>query len=143
MGDDADEATRTPHPTVWASLQARDALALIDFLVDIVGFHRVAVYADGATVSHAELAWPEGGGVMLGSYKPNAPWSREPGTAGLYVVTDHPDEVFARVSDAGARIVLELKNEDYGSRGFAIADPEGNLWSFGTYRGEPRPLYSV
>jgi hypothetical protein len=27
---------------------------------------------------------------------------------------------------------------DYGSRDFAARDPEGNRWSFGTYRGEPR-----
>jgi uncharacterized glyoxalase superfamily protein PhnB len=27
---------------------------------------------------------------------------------------------------------------DYGSRDFAAQDPEGNRWSFGTYRGEPR-----
>ena len=27
---------------------------------------------------------------------------------------------------------------DYGSRDFAVRDPEGNRWSFGTYRGEPR-----
>jgi uncharacterized glyoxalase superfamily protein PhnB len=29
-----------------------------------------------------------------------------------------------------------LKDEDYGSRGFTVSDPEGNLWSFGTYAGE-------
>ena len=29
-----------------------------------------------------------------------------------------------------------LRDEDYGSRGFTVKDPEGNIWSFGTYRGE-------
>lgn len=28
-----------------------------------------------------------------------------------------------------------LKDEEYGSRGFTVRDPEGNLWSFGTYGG--------
>jgi uncharacterized glyoxalase superfamily protein PhnB len=32
-----------------------------------------------------------------------------------------------------------MRDEDYGSTGFVVADPEGNLWSFGTYRGEPLP----
>jgi len=34
----------------------------------------------------------------------------------------------------GAEITIELKNEDYGSRGYSARDPEGNHWSFGTYR---------
>ncbi len=36
---------------------------------------------------------------------------------------------------AGAEVVLPLKDEDYGSRGFTVRDPEGNRWSFGTYAG--------
>lgn len=72
-----------PAPAVWPTLQARDANALIDFLVDTVGFIRTAAYADGDQVAHAQLDWPEGGGIMLGSHKPGHDWSREPGTAGL------------------------------------------------------------
>jgi len=34
--------------------------------------------------------------------------------------------------------VEEPNTTDYGSHGFTARDPEGNLWSFGTYRGEPR-----
>jgi uncharacterized glyoxalase superfamily protein PhnB len=52
------------------------------------------------------------------------------------VVTDHPDEVHERAIAAGAELIRPLQDEDYGSRGFTVADPEGNLWSFGTYRGE-------
>jgi uncharacterized glyoxalase superfamily protein PhnB len=29
--------------------------------------------------------------------------------------------------------VRELIDTDYGSREFSVRDPEGNLWSFGTY----------
>ena len=36
---------------------------------------------------------------------------------------------------AGAEVVRGLKDEDYGSRGFTVRDPEGDLSSFGTYRG--------
>jgi uncharacterized glyoxalase superfamily protein PhnB len=39
---------------------------------------------------------------------------------------------------AGAEVVQPLHDTDYGSRDFAVRDPEGNLWSFGTYPGEPR-----
>jgi len=114
-------------------------LALIDFYVDTFGFEKTVVYADGDSVAHAQLDWPEGGGIMLGSHKPGGAWSRQPGTFGAYVVTDHVDELYERVRSAeGATITRELAETDYGSREFACADPEGNLWSFGTYRGEPR-----
>jgi hypothetical protein len=39
---------------------------------------------------------------------------------------------------AGAEIIAEPYDTDYGSHDFSAADPEGNRWSFGTYRGEPR-----
>ncbi|HEX6151857.1 VOC family protein [Nocardioides sp.] len=132
------ETQKAPAPTVWPTLQARDAHALIDFLVDTVGFVKTAVYEDGGKVAHAQLDWPEGGGIMLGSHKPDGEWSREPGTFGAYVVTDRVDDLYAQVTQAGARVVRELADQDYGNREFAIADPEGNLWSFGPYRGEPR-----
>jgi uncharacterized glyoxalase superfamily protein PhnB len=50
-------------------------------------------------------------------------------------VCDDPDAIFARATAAGARVVRGLRDEDYGSRGFTVADPDGNLWSFGTYAG--------
>jgi len=132
------DITKTaPAPTVWPTLQARDAHALIDFLVDTVGFVKTAIYADGDAVAHAQLDWPEGGGIMLGSHQPEGEWSREPGTFGAYVVTDRVDELYAQIQGAGARILRELADQDYGNREFSIVDPEGNLWSFGPYRGEP------
>ena len=125
-------------PSIWPTLQAHDAPALIDFLVGTVGFLRTAVYEDGDRVAHAQLDWPEGGGIMLGSYKPGGDWSREPGTAGGYVVTDKIDALYDRVQTSGATITRPLNTPSYGGREFGVADPEGNQWSFGTYRGEPR-----
>ena len=61
-----------------------------------------------------------------------------PGTFGAYVVTDDVDAVYQRAKAAGAEIIAEPHDTDYGSHDFAAADPEGNRWSFGTYRGEPR-----
>ena len=129
----------TPTPQVWPTLQAHDALALIDFYVETFGFQRTAVYADGPTVGHAQLDWPEGGGIMLGSHKPDADWSTQPGTLAAYAVTDHVDALWQRVHDAhGVTVFRPLASTDYGSVEFAVRDPEGNAWSFGTYRGEPR-----
>lgn len=129
----------TPLPQVWPTLSATDARALITFLVDAFGFIEVAVHGDDHEIVHAELAWPLGGGLMLGSHRPGQAWSRQPGTFGAYVVTDDPDGLHDRAVKAGATIVRELTDTDYGSRDFIARDPEGNLWSFGTYAGEPRP----
>ena len=126
-----------PAPQVWPTLQAHDALALIDFYVETFGFWRTAVYADGATVAHAQLDWPEGGGIMLGSHKPDAEWSTQPGTLAAYAVTDHVEELWQRVEHApGVTVIRPLTSTDYGSREFAVRDPEGNAWSFGTYAGD-------
>lgn len=135
------DPSAAPPPQVWPTLRASDARGLIRFLVDVVGFREAAVYGTDDRVDHAQLNWPAGGGVMLGSARttPDDPWALRPGTFGAYVVTSEPDELYARVVAGGAEITQKLHATDYGSRDFALRDPEGNLWSFGTYRGEPTP----
>jgi uncharacterized glyoxalase superfamily protein PhnB len=130
-----------PPPQVWPTLRATDARALIRFLVDAFGFQETVVYGDGDRVDHAQLSWPPGGGIMLGSVRDSDDddhWPLKPGSFGAYVVTDEPDKLFARATAAGAEILTGLHETDYGSRDFAVRDPEGNRWSFGTYPGEPR-----
>jgi uncharacterized glyoxalase superfamily protein PhnB len=125
-------------PTCWPGLSYDDAPAAIDFLVDVLGFERTFVVpGDGdREVPHAELRWPEGGGVMLGSRSKSTPFADRPaGCGSTYVVTDDVDSVYARAKAAGAKIVRELEDTDYGNHEFSLADAEGNLWSFGTYRG--------
>lgn len=135
--------TTEPAKSVWPTLNCRDARAEIAFLVDAFGFVDALVVpeGDGDLVAHAELLWPEGGGVMLGSAdRDGNEFARRPtGSDSVYVVTDDPDAVHERAVRAGAEVVRELRDEDYGSRGFSVRDPEGNLWSFGTYRGQPAP----
>jgi uncharacterized glyoxalase superfamily protein PhnB len=133
------ETKTPPPPNVWPSLRANDAPALIRFLTEALGFEVTVVHADGNTVHHAELAWPPGGGVMLGSARPgDSVRVTAPGNFSAYVVTADPDALHARAVAHGAKVTQEPHDTDYGSRDFAIADPEGNHWSFGTYPGAPR-----
>lgn len=130
--------TKERTATVWPTLRYRDARAAIRFLVDAFGFEEVASYpgSDDSQVAHAELRWPAGGGVMLGSARDDSVLADlPPGTGSVYVVTDDPDALYERARAAGARIVRELRDEDYGSREFSARDPEGVYWSFGTYAG--------
>jgi uncharacterized glyoxalase superfamily protein PhnB len=133
------ETKTPPPPNVWPSLRANDAHGLIKFLTEALGFEATVVYADGATVHHAELAWPPGGGIMLGSARPgDTSGVTGPGNFSAYVVTDAPDALHVRAVAHGAKVTTEPYDTDYGSRDFAIEDPEGNHWSFGTYPGAPR-----
>lgn len=54
-------------PNVWPCLAYTDARGAIRFLVGTLGFTESACYGEGDTVDHAELTWPYGGGIMLGS----------------------------------------------------------------------------
>lgn len=130
------EQSTSQNPTVHLALQARDAAGLIDFLTDVLGFVLTARYDDGETVAHAELRRPDGlGGVMLGTHREGNPWSREPGSAGAYVVVQDIDALYQQVLEKRAEVIMPLDDTPYGSREFAVRDPEGNLWSLGTYAG--------
>ena len=122
--------------TVWPILNLGDAQSVMVFL-EAIGFQRTLLMEDDGVVSHGEMVWPEGGGVMFGSAnRPGNIFSQAPtGTASIYVVTDDPDGIFARAEAAGAEVVMPLTDQDYGSRDFSVRDPDGNIWSFGTYRG--------
>lgn len=130
----------TTNPSVWLTLQAHDAAALIDFYVEVFGFTLTARYDEEGSdrVAHAELRWPEGvGGLMIGSHKPDGGWTTQPGTAAAYVVTADPGAVYDRVvAHEGATITRQpQQQETYDALEFAVTDPEGNQWSFGTYPG--------
>lgn len=127
--------------SIFPTMHYEDAAAALAFLRDTFGFEVVADHRaadDPERVEHAELRWPEGGGVMLGSVqrKESAIKDLPPGVGSVYVVTTRPDALYERAVAAGAAITHELRDEDYGSRGFTCRDPEGVHWSFGTYAGE-------
>jgi uncharacterized glyoxalase superfamily protein PhnB len=131
----------TTTQRLYPALQYRDAPAAIAWLKDVLGFEerQVCPEPDG-TISHAELAL-EGELIMLGSVKPTN-IAKSPldlgGVAGtVYIGLDTPADVearYERAKRAGAEIVRELTDTDYGSREFGVRDLEGYLWSFGTYR---------
>ena len=130
-----------PTARVWPILTYRDVPAAMSFLGEAFGFQPRVVYAreaDPGIIEHAEMDWPSGGGIMLGTAgKDGTPFGRRPpGNDSVYVVCDDPDALFERVAASHAEIVLGLAEEDHGSRGFTARDREGNLWSFGTYAGE-------
>jgi uncharacterized glyoxalase superfamily protein PhnB len=119
-------------------LRARDARALIRFLVDVVGFEETVVWRRRGRPSCAGR--PLGGGIMLGSARAEDDADRWPLRLNLRRLRRCRTIRRALRTGAagGAEITDRLHTTDYGSRDFAIRDPEGNRWSFAHYRGEPR-----
>ena len=136
---------RSAYAHLIPCLRYRDAPAAIDWLCRHFGFTRHLVVPDEqGGIAHAQLVRGMAM-LMLGSARPGSAGEsdygrlmRQPDQAGgctqsLYLVVRDADALYAQARAAGAQIVIELKDEDYGGRGFSCLDPEGHLWSFGTY----------
>lgn len=126
------------RPNIFPALRYRDADAALTFLKSAFGAQEKSVHrGDDGVIHHAELRFGAGL-VMLGQYSGEG-WmggeSPRPlaSTVSIYVVISDPDQHFAAARSAGAEIVREMADMDYGSREYSVRDPEGNLWSFGTY----------
>lgn len=127
--------------TITPCLAYRDAPAAIEWLCNTFGFTKRAAYPDEqGGIAHAELAFGNGM-IMLGSVRDSAfgRLLRQPDetegrvTQSICVVTSDPDEIHRRAVAAGARILMDIKDESYGGRGFTCADLEGHVWTFGSY----------
>ena len=121
---------------VYPVLVYDDAKAAIDFLERAFGFERKEAHEDEeGRIVHGELRLGDAV-VMVGTRGAGRePFASKPaGEAILYVAVEDTDSHYRRARDAGAEIIYEPVDQEYGSREYAASDPEGNLWSFGSYR---------
>lgn len=131
------EMTNREDRGIWPGLSSDDAPALRRWLAALGFAEGIVVPGDSpGEIRHSEMLWPEGGRVMVSSRGKSDQTFVTTGAASLYVVTRDPDAVHARATAQRARLARELRDEDYGSRGFSVIDPDGNTWSFGTYAGD-------
>jgi uncharacterized glyoxalase superfamily protein PhnB len=133
--------SKAPQAIVIPCLRYRDAPAAIAWLCQTFGFEQQLVVPNpDGTIAHAQLKFGSGM-IMLGSVldtefgrlmkQPDEIGGAE--TQSAYVVVPNADEFYERAKAAGAEIVIEIKDEDYGGRDFSCRDLEGHLWNFGTY----------
>ena len=136
-----DDNTKTSAATVIPTMQFNDAAAAITWLCKAFGFetHLVVSNEDG-TIVHAQLVFGNGM-VMLSSVRKSEfdNFQKPPSALGgvvsqsPYIIVDDADKHYARAVAAGAEIVIEIKDEDYGGRGYFCLDLEGHVWNFGSY----------
>jgi uncharacterized glyoxalase superfamily protein PhnB len=114
-------------------MRYRDGAAAIDFLKRAFGFEERVVYRnDDGTIAHAELSY--GPSILMLGNDRDERYGKRAGQGWLYVAVEDADAHCARALAAGATLLTELHDTDYGSRDYTARDPEGNMWSFGTYR---------
>lgn len=117
------------------TLRYRDAPAAIAFLTSAFGFEaRLVVEGEAGIVDHAQLVLGTGM-VMLGSHRDDE-YGRlvdEGPSSSIYVVVTDVAGHAEQARQAGAEIVMEPTEEDYGGSNYTARDLEGNIWSFGSY----------
>ena len=129
--------------TIIPGLRYEDAPKAIDWLCRAFGFEKqLVVPGEGDSIAHAQLSYGNGM-IMLGSAgKPGAGYEdlvRPPAELGgantqaPYVIVDDCNAHYERARAAGAEIVLDLEDKEYGGRGYTCRDLEGNVWNFGDY----------
>ncbi|MBS4045534.1 MAG: VOC family protein [Alphaproteobacteria bacterium] len=139
----ATQPPETRHPgNLIACLRYRDAPAMIEWLCRHFGFQKKLIVPGGdGKVGHAELCYGTGM-IMLGSLSlendysqhvtvPDAIGGKE--TQTIYVVVPDADLIYARARAGAAEMLIDIRDEAHGGRGFTCRDPEGHIWSFGTY----------
>ena len=122
------------------TLRYREASAAIEWLCQAFGFEKhLVVPGEGRNIAHAQLTYGNGM-IMLGSSRDDEfgklqvpPETRQPVTQSPYIVVENVDAHYARAKAAGAEIVMDIRDEDYGGRGYSARDLEGHLWNFGSY----------
>ena len=133
------KASRT-HGNIIPALHYDDAKAAIEFLCRAFGFEKHAIYQnEDGIVEHAELVLGNGM-IMLGQARDSTygKLTRRPNVIGgvtqsIYIIVPDADLHYARAVAASTEIVMPLEEQDYGGKVYSARDPEGHIWSFGTY----------
>ena len=124
------------------SLRYRKAPAAIEWLCAALGFEKhLVVPGENGSIAHAQLTYGNGM-VMLGSTdhqsefgrlitQPDEIGNRE--TQSCCLIVADADAHYVRAKAAGASIISEIHDNDFGGRGYACRDLEGHHWWIGSY----------
>jgi uncharacterized glyoxalase superfamily protein PhnB len=129
-------------PTLTPSIPYDDAQRGIRWLTDVLGFGVASMFeAPDGSVAFAQLVWRTG--VIYVHTRPPAenPWSVVGPASIALAAADAAtvDRYHARAVAAGADIVRGIHDArtpafPEGSHQFDLRDPEGNLWTVGTFQ---------
>jgi PhnB protein len=120
--------------TVTPYLVAADGLAQLEFVKQAFGAEETmrAVMPTGV---HAEVRMGDSSLMMGGGI----PGKKFPGTLqpnALHIYVEDCDAACAKALAAGATLIDELRDQEYGERSASVKDPAGNMWYIATAQGE-------
>jgi uncharacterized glyoxalase superfamily protein PhnB len=126
------------EPNIFPEIVYQDAPAALAWLQKAFGFELGEVIeGPGGSIAHAEMHYGPGT-VMPKSASHDATFGTPPSELGgisqtIFVAVEDPDAHCERARAAGAEILIEPFDTDFGARNYACRDPEGHVWGFGTY----------
>jgi PhnB protein len=122
------------YPRISPYLNYEDTGAMMEWLKQVFGFvpRHSQTDRDGAVV-HAEMTFHDGV-VMMGSPGGSFQNPRHLGqsTHSLYIYVCDVDMHYEKAKAAGAEILEEPADQEYGDRRYGVVDPEGHRWYFAT-----------
>ncbi len=140
--------SKRPHndmkTTIIPTLRYQDCVKAIEWLCATFGFEEhLVVPNEIGGITHAQLVCGTAM-IMLGdghrdADDPVGRLNKSPlqldgcNTAGIYMIVEDVDAHYEKARTAGAEIVLDIVDQDYGGREYSCKDLEGHLWSFGSY----------
>ncbi len=130
-------------PRLFPTLRYQDPQAAVTWLAEAFGFVAHYVARDNAgRVIHAQMRLgddllflgPDNPQDAYGMHSPRVlNGTNQCVCVGIHEVDAHCD----RARAAGAEIVADVHDTPYGAREYSCRDPEGHIWCFGNYWGEP------
>ncbi|NNE25964.1 MAG: glyoxalase [Saprospiraceae bacterium] len=132
----------TDKGTMFPGLRYTDVKTAVDWLCTVLGFERrLVVPGPEGKIVHAQLQLGTGI-IMLGPDDVKNEFGvhvKPPKLMGgmnsqaPYIYIDDIDKHYHDAKEAGAEILVELREEPYGGKFYLCRDLEGHIWSFGSY----------
>jgi PhnB protein len=125
-------------------LVAEDGFALLEFVKQAFGAEEM-MKAEMPTGVHSEVRIGDSM-LMVGGGKAGQKFPSTLHPNALHVYVEDADAVLKNALAAGATLIDEVRDQEYGERSAAVKDAAGNLWYIATQKGEsylPKGLHNV
>lgn len=128
-------AQRPTYPTVCPYVMSEEPETLAAFLTrvfDATPVSRPLLRPDGS-VRHVAMRIGDSV-VMIGGVGPG-----EGAPSFVHVYVDDPDATHAKAVAAGASVVRDVRDEEYGDRAGGVRGPGGDIWWIASFREQVAP----
>ena len=131
--------------TVTPYLIASDGPALLEFAKQVFAAEEIFRTVGAAGGLHAEVRIGDSM-VMMGGAIPGKDFHFAPNRHALHIYVEDADAVSKKALAAGATLIDEIRDQEYGERSAHVQDPAGNFWYIATAKGanyRPAGLHNV